>query len=1089
MRPSGICPRGAPPRALAGPMPLKLITGPANAGKAELLLGSLRARAAAGERPWLVVPTTADVRHYRRELACAGAAIGLRVAVFPELAGEMARRAGVAEEALDGFLRERLIRALVSEEGRRAPAPGRPGEPGRARGGSGEPTAMARLAGEVGRVIGELESAHVDPQRLREGIRAWRARQAGAEAATARAAALADLFDAYLSALAALGVADEELRAARATDALRAAPHLWCERTIGASVVPPGQARRARPGRPAGALVATPVSFYGFDDLTPAQLDAIETLAVIVDAPVAVTLAYEPGRVAFAERARAFQSLLPWAGEHVSLPAADRHYAPAARAALGHLERRLFEGREASDGRRAEDAWRGRGHGRGGDGGAVGDAEKRCDATHEGQAGAEIADEAEPREVVRLLEGASERAELELVAEEALALVEQGMRPQDIVVVHRRPEAIGSLATEVFGAAGLPLQHERGRRFGQTALGGGFIALLRCSLGEADADDLVRWLRTPGVVRRAELVDRLEREMRARGAGVTAQEARELWEAHRWPLESIDRVREAAARGPLALLERLEAELWNLFTRPRRGEAALLQPGEDEDATSLRCGLALLARLRDLVARASSGPAAGGTGLRSLACALTAPAELVAAFTELPCRGETPPEEDTITLTTPLALRARRVRALFVCGLQEGTFPAPPPAPAYLDEEERRALALAGVRLDVPGDAVGAERYLLYACVSRPEEVLVASWHVADDEGNATPRSLFVDDLVELFGEGLLAGRRRRVLASIASPPPVAADPPVGAGCAMGLGALVDPRVLAELGGSRRWSPSGLECFAACPVRWFVERFLRPAGLDPEAEQLAEGAAIHAVLKEVLEGLRRERSSARLDAAGLGRALELMRAALALRCAERPLAALPEIDLARRRRLQAQLERYLREAAGQACELEPAHFELAFGFEGEEESLPSLDLGEGVRVRGRIDRIDVGSDGEAVVYDYKRSVGASMYGGNWLESGTFQIALYMRAAEALLGATVVGGVYQPITGADLRPRGILADGAPIASVRTDRRDPDQLRELVEAVVGNAREAALAARAGRLGARPQSCAAGGCAYPAICGCER
>ena len=47
----------------------------------------------------------------------------------------------------------------------------------------------------------------------------------------------------------------------------------------------------------------TPVLFYGFDDLTRLQLDAIETLGRVVDAEVTVSLAYEPGRAAFAGRA------------------------------------------------------------------------------------------------------------------------------------------------------------------------------------------------------------------------------------------------------------------------------------------------------------------------------------------------------------------------------------------------------------------------------------------------------------------------------------------------------------------------------------------------------------------------------------------------------------------------------------------------------------------------------------------------------------------------------------------------------------------------------------------------------------------
>src|SRR2546423_11025985 len=73
------------------------------------------------------------------------------------------------------------------------------------------------------------------------------------------------------------------------------------------------------------------------------QLDAIGTLGRVVAAPVTVSRAYEPGRAAFAGRAATFQTLAPLADEHSMLEPRAEHYAPRARAALSHLERRLFE--------------------------------------------------------------------------------------------------------------------------------------------------------------------------------------------------------------------------------------------------------------------------------------------------------------------------------------------------------------------------------------------------------------------------------------------------------------------------------------------------------------------------------------------------------------------------------------------------------------------------------------------------------------------------------------------------------------------------------------------------------------------------
>ena len=160
---------------------------------------------------------------------------------------------------------------------------------------------------------------------------------------------------------------------------------------------------------------------------------------------------------------------------------------------------------------------------------------------------------------------------------------------------------------------------------------------------------------------------------------------------------------------------------------------------------------------------------------------------------------------------------------------------------------------------------------------------------------------------------------------------------------------------------------------------------------------------------------------------------------------------------------------------------------MGFGFDDEEDGLPALDLGGGVMLRGRIDRIDVLPGGEAVVvYDYK---GARVTpGARWIEDGKIQLALYMRAAERLLGVRAVGGLYQPLGGADLRARGVLDAGAGVGveCVRTDLLEAAEIEALVQDAVSLARAAAAQAVAGEIEARPLTCAfTGGCSHPAIC----
>src|SRR5438552_3025188 len=98
-------------------MPITLITGPANAGKAELVMDALRRQLAHGREPLLIVPTRADVEHYRRELAGDGAVMGAEVERFRELIARAVRCAGEGAPVLGAVAREQLLAALALREG------------------------------------------------------------------------------------------------------------------------------------------------------------------------------------------------------------------------------------------------------------------------------------------------------------------------------------------------------------------------------------------------------------------------------------------------------------------------------------------------------------------------------------------------------------------------------------------------------------------------------------------------------------------------------------------------------------------------------------------------------------------------------------------------------------------------------------------------------------------------------------------------------------------------------------------------------------------------------------------------------------
>src|SRR2546421_6064497 len=93
-------------------MPLTLITGPANAGKAGRVLDAYRA--ALDREPLLVVPRFEDVARYQREIAGRGAVFGGGVLRFAWLWREIAERAGTRGALAGPLLRRRLLEAAVA---------------------------------------------------------------------------------------------------------------------------------------------------------------------------------------------------------------------------------------------------------------------------------------------------------------------------------------------------------------------------------------------------------------------------------------------------------------------------------------------------------------------------------------------------------------------------------------------------------------------------------------------------------------------------------------------------------------------------------------------------------------------------------------------------------------------------------------------------------------------------------------------------------------------------------------------------------------------------------------------------------------
>jgi hypothetical protein len=302
------------------------------------------------------------------------------------------------------------------------------------------------------------------------------------------------------------------------------------------------------------------------------------------------------------------------------------------------------------------------------------------------------------------------------------------------------------------------------------------------------------------------------------------------------------------------------------------------------------------------------------------------------------------------------------------------------------------------------------------------------------------------------------------------------------------IGPLTAEPMLAALR-ERVLSAGALETFASCPVKWLVERQLRPGAVEPDATALVGGGYRHAVLEDVLTGLRERTGSARLHAGSLDAALKILHTVVAERRGGVVLSRHAPTARAEARQIERDLERYLEWEARTDQPLEPAHLELSFGFEDSE--LGPLELGDPddpVRLRGRVDRVDVdAAGGRAVVRDYKTSRAHPV--ARWVQDRQLQVALYALAVRRLLGLEPVAGLYQPLR-RDLRARGAVRAGEQDALgeggyAPGDVLEPEAFQAALDDAEARAVGVAGSLRAGALRPTPETCGRGGCQYPGIC----
>jgi ATP-dependent helicase/DNAse subunit B len=769
-----------------------------------------------------------------------------------------------------------------------------------------------------------------------------------------------------------------------------------------------------------------PVFAYGFEDLTGAEWALLEALSARTD--VDVSLPYEPARPAFASLRRTAEDLSRLAGGRIEeLPPRYGEWAPPA---LAHLERSLF-----SD------------------------------------------DPAAPVPIdgaVRFLEGAGARGAVEVIAEELLALVRAGRPAERIGIICPNVERWRAPLETAFGTLGVPYSIDGEVRLTQTPLGHALSAMLRFAWLGGTRRDLFTFLRSPfsGLERRA--VDFVEGRLRGRAIQTPERVVEEAEKLRGGPLQGLAELRDTA--DPVEAVRELTARmLRNAYglEAPPVGEASRLDLRAAETVTKL---LGELERWRSMTGDLSREDVVTSLDRQTLR----------------PTRGDEPGRVAVLDL---LRARTRRFDVVFVLGLEEGSLPRRGTSSPFLDDDARRALDERGARLQRP-DPVSRDRYLFYTACTRPLERLYLVREAANDEGMPREPSPFWDEVRAVFDADDVrrstSGRqlsqltwplesaptereRLRSLAALA-----AHDAPAAEALARANGwerrleralhafrrptRITHPLVLEQLGSKMTFNVTELERFADCSSAWFFERFLDPRTIDGEVDAKLRGSIAHSALFKFFSRVPKELGVEQLDARVEDGAVRLMRA-----CLDEALAGVrmemtdmqaSELD----QTLWRDLEATVHEECTSELQLVPRRFEVAFGGERAAPELQrGLDLGNGMTLSGKIDRIDVDPFGaRGIVQDYKS--GKHAHSAREIESELrLQIPLYMLVLRDLVGLEPLGGLYRPLAG-KREPRGLLraSEGETLPGyAKNDYYDEDAFWGAVE----NAR-----AKAGELAGR-------------------
>jgi ATP-dependent helicase/nuclease subunit B len=632
------------------------------------------------------------------------------------------------------------------------------------------------------------------------------------------------------------------------------------------------------------------------------------------------------------------------------------------------------------------------------------------------------------------------------------------MPPERIAVVCPSLDRWRAPLETALSTLGIPYALELRVRLPQTAYGAALLALLRYAWLDGDRHALFSYLRSPysglgranvdfveGRLRGRAIAqaERVEAEMEAlRGGGVPAVEA---LRAGAEPVEAVRVLAEAMIRAAFGT------------DAPPVGE------GSRGDLRAFEAVRALLDEL-DAWSRLA-GPVSRE--------------DVVAALERTTVRGASAGDPGRVSVTDLSRVRTRRLDAVFVLGLEEGSLPRRGDGSPFLDDDARRAL---GGRL-LRADQASRDRYLFYTACTRATKRLTLVREAATDEGSPREPSPFWEEVAALFpADDVARWTRRRPLSALTWPLEdapsdrerlralallaAAPEKDEARGIARANGwerrleralkafdrrtRLRHPLVLRQLGDKVLFNVTELERFADCSSAWFFDRVVEPRTIDGEIDAKLRGSVAHTTLNRFFSGLPKEIGGDSVVPERLEDALRFLR-----RCLEGAIEGQRiEMTPMERRELTEglwrDLEAAIRDEAAAASPLVPRRFEVSFGSERSPQELQrGLDLGHGLTLSGKIDRIDVDPfSARRIVQDYKAGKGA--HSAQQIEQEKrLQIPLHMIVLRDLVGIEPIGGVYRPLAG-DRKPRGLLRAGeAPGGYAKNDYVDDEAFWAQVE----------------------------------------